>query len=187
MFIVSDWFVLVLCRRGLFAWQGTLVVRSSGPEAYTYAREAVKDFKIQFRGHEQPLAHAARSSSFATQAGSGGSWCADYKGHRKRARDGHLPCLDVSHGIVVERLLEPVPSQGAGGNTLTWLIRFWVPVPVALIACAEHKSFVCQARVKIQHGESSSEEMWVSAEDVVVGIERLKLKQLPVKPRALNE
>lgn len=152
-------------------------MRSSGPDAYTYAREAVKDFKIQFRGHGQPLVHAARSSSLATQAGGARSWCADYKGHRARASDGRLPRLDVSHGIVVENPSEPVPAQdSAGGNTLTWFIRFWVPVPVTLIARAEHKSFICQARVKIQHEELSGEEMWVSAEDIVVGIERLRLK-----------
>ncbi|KAI0770881.1 hypothetical protein BD413DRAFT_613419 [Trametes elegans] len=162
-----------------FAWPGTIVVRDARPPSHFYARHAMHDFAIQFQGIAEVRATILPSElgpdyPFYTP------WHTEYTGQRiNRCRDASKPPeIDPKRGIAIEHGYEFVEPDAPNGP-FTWLVRFWVPVPVQLFAHAEHKMFVCRASVMMEdYGCEGPQPSDVVAEPVVVGIERLRSDRL---------
>ncbi|KAI0770874.1 hypothetical protein BD413DRAFT_493111 [Trametes elegans] len=139
----------------IYAWSGTLVVRDAKPTSYFYPRHSIHDLLIQFHTVSEPRADPSTFDPVPGQAKY--EWQAVYSGQRvpaaTRTPSGEVraPTLDRARGIAVEREYTLAENPPSVDGPATWLVRFWVPVPLALFARgAEHRTFVCRARVTVR-------------------------------------
>ncbi|CDO74804.1 hypothetical protein BN946_scf185001.g52 [Trametes cinnabarina] len=156
----------------IYPWSGALLVTDYDPPAYFYRKHMVDDVWIHFYTHWEPRANPPATSSSMEHL-----WEATYRGHRIPPCDDpeNPPALKISQGIAVENDYQFIAPEEPDGP-FQWLVRFWVPVPMALFVNAEHKTFVCCAKVTMKDRDVPATE--VVAERVNVGIERLRSDRL---------
>ncbi|KAI0638719.1 hypothetical protein C8Q77DRAFT_1151764 [Trametes polyzona] len=160
----------------MYAWSGTLVVTDTKPPSHIFSMDIIKHLDIRFHAVAEPSAHPELSPAALDHA-QYDAWNTRHFGHSIPPWDGTLPTPlpDPSRGIVVERSPKFVEPKNRDGP-FTWLVRFWLSIPFALFAHAEHKTFVCQAKAIVQYACSPKTE--VKAESISVGIERLRSERL---------
>ncbi|CDO69810.1 hypothetical protein BN946_scf184803.g8 [Trametes cinnabarina] len=159
----------------VYAWSGTLVVQDTKPASYFYPRHSLHDFSIQFHTTEEPRQdpHTFNPNPTRTKH----EWQSTYTGRRISAASrgpSGIPTLDPALGVVVETDVRLLPGDPDG--PCQWEVRFWVPVPLRLFVRAEHRTFVCRAKVTVKDWETPKTE--VPAGCIAVGIERLKTERL---------
>ncbi|KAI8969694.1 hypothetical protein BD414DRAFT_532056 [Trametes punicea] len=166
----------------IYAWSGTLVVHDSKPASYFYPRHAIHDFSIQFHTVGEPRSDPHTFDPTPSQTKY--EWQATYTGHRisaPRKGSSGIPTLDPAHGIVVENEVRLLPDDPDG--PCRWQVRFWVPVPLSLFVRAEHRTFVCRAKVTVRDWETPKTE--IPAGCIAIGIEHLSSGRLLAVPRVL--
>ncbi|KAI8983214.1 hypothetical protein BD414DRAFT_537537 [Trametes punicea] len=156
----------------VWAWSGILVVTDAQPPAYFFTQHIIQDVWIHFYTLIEPRSDPPVSASPCSLA-----WETTYTGHHipPGADSKTVPALKLSKGIAIEKdyqFLMPEDPEGP----FTWLVRFWVPVPIALFARAEHKAFVCSAKVTVKDSDTPRTE--VVAERLTVGIDRVWSERL---------
>ncbi|EIW51905.1 uncharacterized protein TRAVEDRAFT_54321 [Trametes versicolor FP-101664 SS1] len=169
----------------IYAWQGTLEIHDTKPPSYFYPRHLIHDVTIQFHTADEPREDPVTFdptpfTSSSTPPFSTHEWQTSYSGTRlpstfSTSPISGTPTLDPSRGIALEYAPQLQPSDNPDGPC-TWTVRFWVPVPLRLFARAEHRTFVCRAKVTMRDWETPT--TVVPGGCVVVGMERLRTKQL---------
>ncbi|KAI0353270.1 hypothetical protein OH77DRAFT_1522730 [Trametes cingulata] len=165
----------------IYAWSGTLEVRDAKPPSYFYPRHCIQDLWIKFHTVDEPGECPVTFDPTAAQSPSSAKskyeWETTYTGFRftsstpsSSSSSPTVPVLDAARGIAVEHAHRLQPGGDPDGPC-TWLVRFWVPVPLRLFARAEHRTFVCRARVTVKDWDTPRAE--VPAGCTAVGIERL--------------
>ncbi|KAI0325384.1 hypothetical protein GY45DRAFT_249924 [Cubamyces sp. BRFM 1775] len=171
------------CETDIYAWSGTLVVHDAKPASYFYPRHSIHDFSIKFHTVAEPRSdpHTFDPTPSRTKY----EWETTYRGHRigspanKDVPPGlAVPRLDPARGIAVETEYRLLPDDPDG--PCRWEVRFWVPVPVRLFGRAEHRTFVCRAKVTVRDWETPKTD--VPAGCIAVGIERLRSERLLTVP-----
>ena len=169
--------------RDIYAWSGTLVLHDAKPASYFYPRHSIHDFYIKFHTVAEPRSdpHTFDPTPSRTKY----EWETTYRGSRigspatKDVPPGlAVPRLDPARGIVVETEYRLLPDDPDG--PCRWEVRFWVPVPVRLFGRAEHRTFVCRAKVTVRDWETPKTD--VPAGCIAVGIERLRTERLLAVP-----
>ncbi|KAH9885596.1 hypothetical protein C8Q73DRAFT_669451 [Cubamyces lactineus] len=167
----------------IYAWSGTLVVHDAKPASYFYPRHSIHDFSIRFHTVAEPSSdpHTFDPTPSRTKY----EWEATYRGHRisspvnKGVPPGlAAPRLDPARGIAVETEYRLLPDDPDG--PCRWEVRFWVPVPLRLFGRAEHRTFVCRAKVTVRDWETPKTD--VPAGCIAVGIEHLRTGRLLTVP-----
>ncbi|KAI0353280.1 hypothetical protein OH77DRAFT_1427701 [Trametes cingulata] len=161
----------------MYVWSGTLVLRDDKPPAHMHQQPIIENIAIQFRAILEPRADASLFSSELARP-QYDVWSVVYDGYRISSSKGDAsgrPTLNASRGIAVERGYKSAKQTDPEGP-LTWRVRFWVPVPLGLFVHSEHRTFVCHATVRVEDWDTMKTE--VRAEDVAVGIERLRTERL---------
>ncbi|KAI0364800.1 hypothetical protein BV20DRAFT_818148 [Pilatotrama ljubarskyi] len=173
----------------IYAWSGTLQVRDAKPTSYFYPRHCIQDLWIKFHTAAEPGECPVTFDPPPAQSPSQSSpskyeWETTYSGHRFSVSSvpskSGIPVLDAARGIAVEQEYKLLPGDPDG--PCTWVVRFWVPVPLHLFARAEHRTFVCRARVTVKDWDTPRAE--VPAGCTAVGIERLRSDRLLPKSDA---
>ena len=156
-------------------------MRDVKPASYFYPRHSIHDLSIQFHTVSEPRTDPSTFDPAPAQAKY--EWQAVYSGQRvpaaTRTPSGvvRAPTLDRARGIAVEREYTLAENPPSADGPATWLVRFWVPVPLALFARgAEHRMFVCRARVTVRDWQTPQTD--VPGGCVAVGIERLRSERL---------
>ncbi|KAI0641256.1 hypothetical protein C8Q79DRAFT_332009 [Trametes meyenii] len=179
-----------LWYRSIFAWSGVLVVRDYQPPSHFYTRDIIRDFSILFQTSVGPRGDAVSSPSVSRSPPplphrQDSDWEVEYSGKRisrapmdYRSAERLTGNLPLDRGIAIENDVQFVEPQNEDGP-YAWRVRFWVPVPVSLFARAEHKTFLCRAKVIVE--DSNGQKSKVSATSVPVGIERLRSPHLSLQ------
>ncbi|KAI0327969.1 hypothetical protein GY45DRAFT_1067139 [Cubamyces sp. BRFM 1775] len=132
--------VNVLDIRDTYLWHGRLRCEE---QFQTHTDTPIfENFSIQLDALLKPLSRPAESSELAY------IWQASYSGYCIPPPTGprdNQP-MHYDRGIALETTME----HSVEGKPRSWTTGFWVPIPLSLFARAEHKTFICSAKVTVR-------------------------------------
>ncbi|KAI0830353.1 hypothetical protein BC628DRAFT_1416635 [Trametes gibbosa] len=165
----------------VYTWSGTLEVRDTKPASYFYPRHAIQELSIRFHTVSEPREDPATFDPGSQSSSSPVyEWQTSYTDLRIRvpcepAAEDFMPTLNPTRGIAVAYSPVLKASDNPDGPC-TWLVRFWVPIPLHLFARAEHRTFVCRAKVTVRDWETPK--TVIPGGCIAVGMERLRTGRL---------